>query len=312
MRKQKILIAEDSSVDRDILCSVLSPDDSFGDKKGLNYTIINAKNGKEALEMAFNEKPDIILLDVIMPEMDGFEVIKELKASDETRQIPVIYITGLGQAEIEEKGFDLGAVDFISKPFRPKIVRARITTHLKIAEMLYKYEHIGYSDHLTGLPNRRYFDEQMFIEWSHAIRKKSVTSLLMIDLDHFKLINDTYGHPQGDVVLQEVAKSIKRVLKRSTDLVARWGGEEFSALLTGTNADNAAKIAEVVRAGVENTFIPNINNKDNSQIKVTASIGVFSIIPSANDSIIDFITNSDFALYDAKNNGRNRVCVFQS
>jgi diguanylate cyclase (GGDEF)-like protein len=231
-----------------------------------------------------------------MPDMSGFDVLSMLKETDNTNAIPVICITGLDSVENEEKGFILGAVDYITKPFHQSVVKARIATHLRIVEQMRIIEKLGLIDALTGIPNRRSFDSRLATEWSRAVREKSSLSMLIIDIDHFKNFNDSHGHQQGDIVLKRVAEIIKSTLKRPADFFARWGGEEFVALLPNTSSAGALKFAEAIRE--------NIQNNSN----VTASIGNSSIIPTPNDAIKDFIEHADKALYVAKASGRNRVC----
>ena len=308
--KQKILIVEDSKIDMDILCSILGHEiDNPVENENSEYSIITAVNGKEALERAKKENPDIILMDIMMPEMDGFETICKLKESENTRIIPVIFITSLDSAEEEEKGINLGAVDYIIKPFRPTVVKAKVKRHLEIAGIINTFSKIGFTDALTGIPNRRFFDERMIVEWSHALRESISISLLMIDIDCFKLVNDTYGHQQGDLVLQAVAQTLKPVLQRSTDIFARWGGEEFAVFLPSTKKEGAMEIAEKIRKSVEVLSIPYLDKK--GRLSVTVSIGVACVKPTSEDFIVDLVRQVDIALYEAKNTGRNKVCFYK-
>ena len=293
--KHTILIVDDETINIRALSQVLRPE----------YTVYMARDGRTAIETAESVTPDLILLDIIMSDMSGYEVITELKNSDRTREIPVIFITGLSGVEDEEKGFLLGAVDYITKPFNNTIVRARIRQHLQTLRQLRMIKRLGVIDPLTDIANRRGFNERLEIEWAHAIRDKSTLSMLMIDIDHFKRYNDTYGHPQGDVLLQTIAAIFHQTLVRSTDFAARWGGEEFTVLLPGTNTDGALKIAERIRSDVERTAVP---RADGSDTHVTISIGVYSQSPQPGDLANDFVTGADKALYAAKNSGRNKVC----
>jgi diguanylate cyclase (GGDEF)-like protein len=293
--KHTILIVDDETTNIRALSQVLRPE----------YTVYMARDGRTAIETAENVTPDLILLDIIMSDMSGYEVITELKNSDRTREIPVVFITGLSGVEDEEKGFLLGAVDYITKPFNNTIVRARIRHHLQTLRQLRMIKRLGVIDPLTDIANRRGFNERLEIEWAHAIRDKNTLSILMIDIDHFKRYNDTYGHPQGDVLLQAIAAIFRQTLVRSTDYAARWGGEEFTILLPGTNMDGALKIAERIRSDVENTAVP---RADGSDTRVTVSIGVYSQSPQPGDSTNDFVTGADKALYTAKESGRNKIC----
>lgn len=309
--RMKILIVDDERDNLEVMARILKPGleqshGSYIEPMHSDYTLCVAKSGQAALKKAIEEKPDLILLDVIMPDMSGFEVLSSLKESDETRDIPVIFITGMNSVEDEEKGFFLGAVDYITKPFHNSLVRARVKTHLRIAEQMRTIEMLGLLDTLTNIPNRRGFDNQMLTEWGRAIREKRELSLLMIDIDRFKSFNDTYGHRQGDTALKAVAKVLTQTLKHQNDFAARWGGEEFTVLLPDTDIDGAMIVAEEIRANAEEAVILNIH--DGSAIKLTVSIGVSVVVPDMNSLIQDFIERADKALYAAKESGRNRVC----
>jgi len=292
--KYSILVVDDERANIRALSYVLMPD----------YTVFMAKDGRTALEMARNVAPDLILLDILMPDMSGYEVIAELKNSDLTMDIPVIFITGLGSVADEEKGFLMGAVDYITKPFNKTIVKVRVRQHLQTLKQLRMIKRLGQLDPLTDIPNRRGFNERLDIEWNRAIRDNSPISLLMIDIDRFKQYNDTYGHLQGDILLQTVARVFRQTYARATDFTARWGGEEFAVLLPGTDLDGAFKIAEQIRANVENTMIP---CADGSETRTTISIGVNAQTPVPGDLVDNFILIADKALYAAKNSGRNKV-----
>lgn len=312
--QMKILIVDDERSNLEVLSRILKPAEQYNicgkpDSIHTNYKLCIAKSGQAALRKAIEEKPDLILLDIIMPGMSGFEVLTALKESEITQKIPVIFITGLDSVVHEEKGFLLGAVDYITKPFHSSVVRARVRTHLQIVEQMRTIEMLGLIDTLTGISNRRGFDNQITAEWGRAIRGKMPISLLMIDIDHFKRFNDTYGHPQGDKILRMVANVLDATLKRRADFAARWGGEEFMAILPDTNTDGAFKIAENIRANVEAAEIP--LNYGDAPLKATVSIGVVSALPDNNISISDFITRADIALYAAKEAGRNKVRTYE-
>jgi diguanylate cyclase (GGDEF)-like protein len=271
------------------------------------YTLYTAHDGRSALEMAKKHLPDLILLDVIMPDISGYEVLAELKKTAATMGIPVIFITGLSTVEEEEKGFLLGAVDYITKPFNSTIVRVRVRQHLQTLRQFRMIQRLSSIDPLTDIPNRRGFNDRMNTEWARAIRGQEPIGILLIDVDNFKIYNDTYGHPQGDEALLCLARLFRRTLERSTDFVARWGGEEFVVLLPGTDLNGAVNVAEQIRANTEATPIPRV---DGSDTRVTVSIGAHSLIPSAASSPEPFISQADKALYAAKNNGKNRVVSY--
>lgn len=293
--KYSILVVDDDKSSIDILNKILKP----------TYTVLVAKSGAMALRRAKEDKPDLILLDIVMPDMSGFGVIEELKQAPETREIPVICITGLSNAKDEEKGFFLGAVDYITKPFNNAIVKARVRNQIDILRHMRTIERLGLIDPLTALPNRRCFDSQVSVEWSRAIREKTPISMLAIDVDFFKPYNDTYGHPQGDAMLVRLAEVFSSALHRSTDLAARVGGEEFVVLLPNTDLAGAKTIAEKLRERVESQKIPMPGSE--ADASVTISIGVSCDHPTKDSSMERFMSKADKALYAAKAAGRNRV-----
>ena len=293
-KKNTILIVDDENMNLKILSSILIPE----------YTIFTATNGKNALEKTKEFKPDLILLDIIMPEMDGYQTLAEIKKCEDIHKTPVIFITGLNTNEAEEKGLALQAVDYITKPFSSMIVKLRVHNHIKIINQMRTIERLSMVDQLTNLPNRRCFNDRMDMEWRKAIREKTPISILIIDIDNFKSVNDTYGHQHGDTVLQIIANILTQSLKRPGDLASRWGGEEFIILLPNTNMDASVSIAEKIRINIEKT---EISYKYISTMSVTVSIGVNSEIPEQDSSIETFISNADKLLYTAKDSGRNRV-----
>jgi diguanylate cyclase (GGDEF)-like protein len=294
--KFSLLVVDDESANLAVLNTILRAD----------YDIFTAKSGNAALTLTMEKHPDLILLDIMMPDVDGFEVLKRLKDDAETRKIPVIIITGLESEASEVQGFTMGAVDYIRKPFKPDLVRARVRAHIEIVVQARASEQLGLTDPLTGIANRRNFDERIAMEWRRAIRDKCVLSFLMMDLDNYKIYNDTFGHPQGDILLKTVAKLFASKVKRPADLTARIGGEEFSILLPNTSLGSALAIAEDVLKGVESLRIP---TADGSSItSTTISIGVASMVPTYDDSMDDFIAQADKNLYKAKAEGRNRIC----
>jgi diguanylate cyclase (GGDEF)-like protein len=296
-RKYSILIVDDEKENVDALDRVLSPE----------YSVFTAYSGNEALKLVLENVPDIILLDALMPDMSGFDVLIKLKDNPVTMKIPVIFITSLINDEDEERSFFLGAVDYIKKPCKSTIVKARVNTHLQIVHQMRLNEWLGTIDPLTDLHNRRSFNERMDLEWKRSIRDKKPISFLMTDVDNFKTYNDTYGHPQGDTLLKTVAKILRSSTKRSADLVARLGGEEFGVLLPDTGPNAVLTIAETIRKNVEAAQIPTADGKKLTSI--TISIGAVSTTPVASDAagIDKFIVKADECLYKAKKAGRNRV-----
>jgi len=270
------------------------------------YKIIQAKNGLQALELARAHAPDLILLDVLMPEMDGMAVIRALKRDDTTRHIPVIFITALDSAADEELGLDLGAVDYIAKPFHPPIARVRVRNHLQIVHQRRLLEQIAALDGLTGIPNRRRFDEALAQEWSRCQRSGLPLSLIVADVDQFKQYNDTLGHAAGDRVLQDVAAALRQAARRPGDLAARYGGEEFVLLLPETDAPQAQQLADELLQRMAARKLP--HPAASAAPCVTLSLGGITTIPASSVVAPDFFERADTALYQAKAQGRNRWC----
>jgi diguanylate cyclase (GGDEF)-like protein len=294
-KKNSVLIVDDENPNIMALTHILGPE----------YTVYQVKNGQETVETAEKYLPDVILLDVIMPEIDGYSVIKELKNNEKTRDIPVIIVAGQKNVDDEEKGLALGASDYIIKPFSPAIVRMRVRNQIKLLNQLRMIELLSLLDQLTSIPNRRGLDNRMDMEWIRAIRENTSLSFLLMDVDNFKSYNDNFGHQQGDRVLQSVAKTIAQSLSRPGDYAARWGGEEFAVLLPNTDLSGALIIAEKIRNNISSM---GISCMDGEETKVTISIGVNTKIPQRANSLTEFIADADKALYRAKENGKNRVC----
>lgn len=291
---EKILIVDDSPTQAAQLKSILDAD----------YDIVVAQTAEEGLSYVGSEDFSLILLDVVMPGMDGFTLLKKLQEEVITQSVPVILITSLSDIQHEQLGLTLGAVDYISKPFHPLIVKARVNTHIKLYRYRKQVEYQSMTDQLTGIANRRQHDCYSIIKWNEAIRLQVPFSVCMFDIDHFKAYNDTFGHPAGDKVIASVAKIVSSHLQRSTDFVARYGGEEFVAFFLGENATRAFTYLKKVRKAVENLHIPH----DPSTAKwVTVSIGGITLIPQRANSYDVYLKIADTMLYDAKKFGRNRV-----
>lgn len=294
--KQRILIVDDVPSNIKILGEALKDD----------YKVSIAVNGQGALDIADSDSPpDLILLDIIMPGMDGYEVCRKLKNKKNTRNIPIIFITSKDQEEDETKGLEAGAVDYITKPFSLPIVKARTRTHLELKMQRDMLEELSAMDPLTRLPNRRRFQEFSDLEWKRSVRANKQLSLLLIDVDFFKNYNDTYGHPAGDQCLRKVAQALAGALKRSTDLVARFGGEEFAVVLPDTDPEGAGFMAEEMRAKVEALDIEHGNSVVGDV--VTISIGGATVTPTPQLQAAALMAAADKALYQAKETGRNRV-----
>jgi diguanylate cyclase (GGDEF)-like protein len=280
-----------------------------------------ATRGEQALRLAIESPPDLILLDGEMPGMSGFEVCAALKADRALAHIPVIFVTSHSDQTFEESGFECGAADFIAKPIRPLIVMARARTQIALKRSTDQLRALSTTDGLTGLSNRRAFDEALDVQWRHTLRSGTPLSLLMIDVDHFKRFNDHYGHPAGDVCLHRVAQVLKGQLKRPSDVAARYGGEEFVLLLPATDRHGASVVAQRVLAAVQQLAIPHAAS--DCAPHVTVSIGVSSLDrdspawtvgmdithtgPADTATSGDLVGAADEALYAAKRSGRTRA-----
>ncbi|PKG38384.1 GGDEF domain-containing response regulator [Psychromonas sp. Urea-02u-13] len=286
--KALILIVDDSPTNLQVLAACVKDD----------HRIKVATNGLQCLQIAQAEpKPDLILLDVEMPGMNGYEVCQKLKSSDDTADIPVIFVTGLLGDKDEEKGLLLGAVDYITKPIRPAIVIARVKTHITLKLQRDKLNKMAFFDQLTGLYNRHYLIDMATKKVARALRHKYNLWVLMIDIDHFKNINDTHGHPMGDEILKLVASTLVSD-NRSEDIAARFGGEEFVVMFDPCDLKNALVKAERIRTKIEQL--------NPHGIGVTVSIGMAKLV--AEDATFErLLKRADEALYAAKENGRNRI-----
>ena len=242
---EKILIIDDSRLHVIQLKTILEDD----------YAVTIAYTAEEGLHLVKEENFSLILLDVIMPEMDGFTLLKKLQEEIITRNIPVILITSLSSVEDEQHGLTLGAVDYITKPFHPLIVKARVNTHIKLYNYRRQVEYQSRIDQLTGVANRRQHDYYSEIKWNEAARLQVPFSICMFDIDHFKMFNDTFGHPAGDKVITAVAKTASSLLQRSTDFFARYGGEEFVAFMLGDDPEAAFNHLVKIRKAIEDLHI---------------------------------------------------------
>ncbi len=277
----------------------------LGESLRADYRIRLATDGEKALKMARSSNPpDLILLDIVMPKMDGYEVCRHLKEDPTTRNIPVIFITAMAEEEDETKGLACGAVDYITKPFSLPIVRARVRTHLELKRHRDTLEALSTLDGLTGIPNRRRFDEVLKVEWLRGQREGAPLSLLMIDIDHFKLYNDNYGHIEGDDCLKRVAAALAGAISRPADFIARFGGEEFAAVLPMTDGLGAATVAAALLDSIRELNLPHAHSP--AAPRVTISLGGATMQPSREENPIQLIERADRALYAAKSAGRNR------
>lgn len=291
---EKVLIVDDSLVQAAQLKSILEDD----------YDVTTVHTAAEGLSAASSDEFSLILLDVVMPDMDGFMLLKKLQDELITRHIPVILITSLADIENEQRGLTLGAVDYIVKPFHPLIVKARVNTHIKLYQYRKQVEYQSMTDQLTGVANRRKHDRISVVKWQEAVRLKVPFSICMFDIDKFKVYNDTFGHPAGDKVISSVAKTAASFLRRNTDFFARYGGEEFVAIIVGSEAKAACEQMKKIRQTVEDLHIPHASSVGPW---VTVSIGGVTVVPSPDDSYDTYLKIADTMLYDAKRFGRNQV-----
>lgn len=299
----KILVVDDAKENVRVLSALLKPQGH----------VIFALDGPSALDKAQKAQPDLILLDVEMPGMSGFEVLKKLQADDQLSSIPVMFVTGRGDEQDETEGLKLGALDYITKPFSPSIVEARVKNQLLLRHYAKKLERLNdeldllaNTDVLTGARNRRNFMDNLQKEFDRIIRYKRPCSVLMLDIDHFKQVNDTYGHDGGDAVLCMFHATVAQTLRRQ-DLLARIGGEEFAILTPETDVKGASVLADHILTAVRQSPVV----LQNQEIVCTVSIGVAPVI-STLDNAEEALKNADVALYKAKNGGRDQAIVFDS
>ncbi|PKF62194.1 diguanylate cyclase response regulator [Psychromonas sp. psych-6C06] len=292
LNKATVLIVDDSPTNLQVLAACVK------DK----HRVKVATSGEQCLKIAqTSPQPDLILLDVEMPGMNGYEVCKYLKSSSQTADIPIIFVTGLQGDKDEEKGLALGAVDYITKPIRPAIVIARVKTHITLKLQRDKLNKMAFYDQLTGLYNRHFLIDMASKKVARALRHRYDLWVLMIDIDHFKSINDTHGHPMGDEILKEVAQTLA-LDNRSEDLAARFGGEEFVVMFDPCNETDAIMKAERILNKIRQLKPHNIN--------VTVSIGMAKLVEQ-DVTFERLLKRADQALYDAKENGRDRLELAQ-
>jgi diguanylate cyclase (GGDEF)-like protein len=274
------------------------------------YEVKIAKSGTKALEIL--ESPndiDLILLDVEMPDINGYEVCKILKNNETIKNIPIIFITGRTSQEDEEHGLNLGAIDYITKPFNKAIVKLRIKNYLNLKIKNDMLEKLSMYDGLTNIRNRRFFDETFEKTFSEIKRDKKSLAVLMIDIDFFKPYNDNYGHGQGDETLRKVAKALEKTIKRASDFVARYGGEEFVILLKDIKKDGVEAVANNLLNAVRELKITHEFSKIENY--VTISIGASFYNSSSDITKLELLLKADETLYNVKNSGRNNFAILE-
>jgi len=325
-RQAKILVVDDQQDSLELLSTIL---------KLHGHEVKECNRGKSAIEYASISIPDLILLDISMPEMDGFSTCQMLRGDRATQDIPIIFITGLKEAEDKTLAFKFGGNDYITKPFQVEEVIARVEHQLKfyylqaelkaknqqleieitnrqIAETkLLKLNHelskLAISDGLTNIANRHYLDRYLAQEWLRGQREKFSLALILGDIDYFKLYNDSLGHQEGDNCLKQVAQALAKAVSRPADLVARYGGEEFAIVLPQTSANNALLLAEKIRFKIQALNIPHPNSLVSDRISL--SLGVTAVVPNPQYTEKQLLLTADKALYEAKAEGRNRTVL---
>lgn len=293
----RILVVDDAMENIQILHAALQEEQE----------VLFALDGARALELARAQQPDLILVDAMMPDMDGYAVCAALRATPETRDIPVIFVTALKTPEDETRALDAGAADFITKPVNAAVVRARVRTQLTVKRQADALRALTLTDPLTGVANRRAFDERLEAEWRRCARAGLPVALILADVDHFKAYNDHYGHPAGDACLVQVAAALRRGAGRTHDLVTRYGGEEFAILLPQLDASGAEGVArrlqeELARLGIAHAASPTAPH-------LTVSMGLASLVPQDAQVATTLVAAADALLYQAKAGGRNQYRI---
>lgn len=291
-----LLVVDDQPVNLQVMNAILSP----------LYEVLATTSGDKAIELCEKAKPDLILMDVIMPHKNGWEVCKELKSNPDFADIPVIFVTGLETEEEEESCWIAGGVDFIQKPVNPTTLRHRVRAHLTLKFQTDLLRNMAYVDGLTGVYNRRYFNDCYAKEVKQASRSSRELAVALIDIDYFKKYNDTYGHLEGDDCLRAVAKALRAVMRRPNDVFARYGGEEFACILPETSSVGAENIASQMLNAVRHLAM---EHKESLLGIITVSIGVACVDAGKVKEIPELLAIADERLYAAKQEGRNRIVV---
>nr|WP_225907922.1 diguanylate cyclase [Hyphomonas sediminis] len=295
MKKATILIVDDEISNIEIINAILED----------RYEICFATSGTQAIEVMRELQPDLVLLDVLMPGMDGFDVCRRVKNDPDLVDIPIIFTTGLGDTADEMKGLSLGAIDYVTKPIQPAILKARVSNHIELKNLRDQLAELAVTDALTGLKNRRHLERTLSSEFARLGRSEEWLSVIMLDIDFFKQFNDTYGHPAGDRCIAMIAATLKRVVQRASDTTARYGGEEFACILPNMPPEEAELIAQEIRHQVHTLNIPHVRSQ--AQPYVTVSIGVASARCTQDLSPEMWVSQADLQLYRSKAAGRDRI-----
>lgn len=294
-KRARVLVVDDDPSSIHLLLEILK----------VHYEVSVARDGERALEICERRRPDLVLLDTMLPGLDGFELCRRLKSNPATSEIPVIFVTARETIDDQIKGLEAGAVDFIAKPVHAPLVLAHARAHIALKQHADRLRELALTDMITGVANRRCFEDRLRSEWRRCRRNRSPIALIMIDIDHFKQYNDAYGHQAGDHCLAQVASAMKHTLRRPGDLLSRYGGEEFACLLPETGLGQAMRRAEALGRSVENLGIPHAHSA--ARPVVTVSRGVTALVPSAEIRPRELVRTADTMLYAAKRAGRNRT-----
>ena len=311
----KILVIEDSKSSLQLLCEHITR---------MGITPLPATTGAQGFEIFLSQHPDLILLDIVMPDINGYEVAQRIRQHEQVGDwTPIIFLSSLNKDKDVEKGISAGGDDYLLKPISEVVLGAKIRAMQRIIQMRQsllvttrkldsanqELRRLTSLDGLTEVANRRHFDEVLAREWRRAMRQCDEVSVIMCDIDHFKRYNDTYGHQDGDEVLRQVACALRGSMDRGGDLLARYGGEEFVAVLPGTSRSGAAFVAGQMRQAI---YELSIEHNGSPYGIVTASFGVASAQAEQSVNPLDIVGAADRALYEAKRAGRNRVLVDKS
>jgi len=298
-----VLVVDDEPVNIEIMAEILEQD----------YQVLFATDANTTLNIVERCNPQLILLDIMMPDMNGIDLCRQLKSNPHYRDIPIIFVTALNHKIDETEGLEAGAIDYVTKPIVAPVLKARVRNQIELKQLRDELAQFALRDALTGLSNRRSFDETFAMEWRRAKRMGTVLSLIMVDVDYFKDFNDYHGHIEGDFCLKEIAKVFSNTINRSHDFVARFGGEEFIFILPDTDLHGASVLAEKLRRNVEDERI--IHEKSQVSDFITISLGVYTYSPAKDDEQISserILIELDKQLYQAKRLGRNQLSVYRA
>lgn len=292
-----ILIVDDEPLNIEVMNAALEE----------QYEVCFATSGEQAIEVAKSVLPDLILLDVLMPGMDGYQVCHAIKQDPLLADVPVIFSTGLDDHDAEAHGLSLGAIDYITKPIQPVILNARVRNHIELKRLRDQLAQMAVTDALTGLSNRRHLEQALSSETARLAKSGGWLSFIMLDIDFFKLFNDTYGHPVGDRCIAMVAAALNRAVRRAADVSARYGGEEFACMLPGVDPEAAMAVAADIQAHVRSLGIPHVASSISSYVTVSVGIASARCLPGMDPHL--WIQHADRQLYVSKTEGRNRIAA---